>query len=43
MSVQTKEYIEDMKRMYEKIIKKEKPSLNDLLFLETYKRTIGAL
>jgi hypothetical protein len=40
MSVQTQSYIEDMKKMYETIIKKKELSLIELSFLDMYKKTI---
>ena len=40
MSVQAKSYIEDMKRMYEIITKKENLSLIELSFLDIYIKTI---
>ena len=40
MSVQTQCYIEDMKKMYETIIKKKELSLIELSFLDMYKKTI---
>lgn len=40
MSKQIQSYIEDMKKMYETIVKKNNLSLIELDFLEIYKRTI---
>ena len=40
MSKQIQSYIEDMKKMYETIVKKNTLSLIELDFLEIYKRTI---
>jgi hypothetical protein len=40
MSIQTQCYIEDMKKMYEIVSKKDKLNFNELEFLEIYKRTI---
>ena len=40
MSVQTQTYINDMKSMYETIIKKKELSSIELSFLDIYKRTI---
>jgi hypothetical protein len=40
MSVQSKLYIEEMKDMYKKIVEKTDLTLNDILFLITYKKTI---
>jgi hypothetical protein len=41
MSFQTQQYIEEMQKMYETIMKKEFLSLTELAFLEIYKRTIN--
>ena len=40
MSVQTQSYIDEMTKMYLKIIGKEKISLEEAMFLEIYKKTI---
>lgn len=40
MSKQTQKYIEDMKRMYDVLIKKENLSFIELSFLEIYRKTI---
>ena len=40
MSVQTKLYIEEMKDIYKKIVEKTDLTLNDILFLTAYKKTI---
>jgi hypothetical protein len=42
MSVQTQEYIKEMKEMYIVLSKKEKLSISEILFLEAYKRTIDS-
>lgn len=43
MSKQTLSYLEDMKTMYETIIKKKELSLIELSFLDIYKKTIEGI
>ena len=43
MSKQTQSYLEDMKKMYEIIIKKKELSLIELSFLDMYKKTIEGI
>lgn len=40
MSIQTEEYIKEMKKMYEKIIAKKTLTEEDIMFLLLYKKTI---
>lgn len=40
MSIQTQQYIKEMKEMYVVLSNKEKLSIDEILFLEAYKRTI---
>lgn len=42
MSIQTYTYLEEMENMYHTILKKEKLTPTDVLFLEVYKRTLDS-
>jgi hypothetical protein len=41
MSIQTEEYINDMKEMYIKILSKTVLTADEIMFLDIYKRTLG--